>query len=312
MKFVSMTSLFKTGVLLLPFAFAACTSDDSSSWLDRPESFGEVVYNRHLARGTSAAFDCKVYSRDNHLTMEMEFDVKMYESTMNTVFDFEVGDPSVFYVDVLLSGMFEASSDDVCSDVKDMDENMQTSCSDSHVKGKVEMVSVADVRASSVLSTMKSNFEEQCDGFYDYYKDAMSDMPGKWIYHENANADPAQSCNVRLDGDTLYVDAVFASKSFSSKTYRLMIDGMSTGYFQVNETFDGVDPETFNNICSAHSQQSQVGNVSCLNSGISYMMYQIQNGEIVALEDLAVAAKTELCAGFLDGSLSLEDAWYDK
>ena len=140
----------------------------------------------------------------------------------------------------------------------------------------------------------------------------MSDMPGKWIYNENANADPAQSCNVRLDGDTLYVDAVFASKSFSSKTYRLMIDGMSTGYFQVNETFDGVDPETFNNIWSAHSQQSQVGNVSCLNSGISYMMYQIQNGEIVALEDLAVAAKTELCAGFLDGSLSLEDAWYDK
>ena len=125
MKFVSMTSLFKTGVLLLPFAFAACTSDDSSSWLDRPESFGEVVYNRHLARGTSAAFDCKVYSRDNHLTMEMEFDVKMYESTMNTVFDFEVGDPSVFYVDVLLSGMFEASSDDVCSDVKDMDEITQ-------------------------------------------------------------------------------------------------------------------------------------------------------------------------------------------
>ena len=42
------------------------------------------------------------------------------------------------------------------------------------------------------------------------------------------------------------------------------------------------------------------------------MMYQIQNGEIVALEDLAVDAKTELCAGFLDGSLSLEDAWYDK
>lgn len=311
MKSVSMTSLFKTGVLLLPFAFAACTSDDSSSWLDRPESFGEVVYNRHLARGTSAAFDCKVYSRDNHLTMEMEFDVKMYESTMNTVFDFEVGDPSVFYVDVLLSGMFEASSDDVCSDVKDMDENMQTSCSDSHVKGKVEMVSVPDARASSVLSAMKSNFEDQCDGFYDHYKDAMSDMPGKWIYHENANADPALFCDVNLTADTLYMNVGYSTRSMAMEITHYSINGVPIGSFRVAETYAGVPADTLAMICGAYRQESDLSGVYCEGSTISYLTPEEQEGEVLTLEDMAVYYKKEICTGLLDGSLSMEDMWFN-
>ena len=309
MKSAFKTSLFKTGALLLPFAFAACTSDDSSSWLERPESFGEVVHERHLARGTSAVFDCKVYSRDNHITLEMSFDAKMYESTMNTVFDFEVGDPTAFYVDVLLSGMFQQEADVICDDVKDMDENMETSCSSSHVKGKVETDGViGDARASIVLSTMKSNMETQCDEYYDYYKDVMSEMPGKWIYNENAPADPAQSCDVYLEGDTLYMNVVFASRSLSMNTYLVTLGGVAQG-FRISETYTGLDSDTFEKACSIYRKDSHIGNVYCTNPTITYMMPTTQNGEVVTLEDLAVAAKTELCAEFLDGNYTLEDMW---
>ncbi|WP_405339633.1 hypothetical protein [Fibrobacter sp.] len=312
MKSFSKTSMFKTGVLLLPFVFAACSSDDSSNWFDRPDNFGDVTYDRHLARGNSAAFDCKVYTRENHVTLEMNFDVKMYESSMNTVFDLEVGDPSVFSVDVLLSGEFQSEYDVICGDVKDMDENMKTTCTESHVGGKVEWDAIDGYRASYGLSQTASNMESQCDDFYDYYKDIMSEMPGKWIYNEGAPADPAQSCNVRLEGDTLYVDAVFASRSFSMKANNYTINGMSLGYILVAETYNGVDAETHDKICSAYLKKSQISVLSCMNGTVYYQIPELQNGEKTTLEDLAVDAKTELCEGFLNGGLTLEDMWYSN
>ena len=311
MKSFSKTSMFKTGVLLLPFVFAACTSDDSSNWFDRPDNFGDVTYDRHLARGNSAAFDCKVYTRENHVTLEMNFDVKMYESSMNTVFDLEVGDPSVFSVDVLLSGEFQSEYDVICGDVKDMDENMKTTCTESHVGGKVEWDAIDGYRASYGLSQTASNMESQCDDFYDYYKDIMSEMPGKWIYNEGAPADPAQSCNVRLEGDTLYMNVVFASRSLSMNTYLVTSGGVTQG-FRISETYTGLDSDTFEKACSIYRKDSHIGNVYCTNPTITYMMPTTQNGEVVTLEDLAVDAKTELCEGFLNGGLTLEDMWYSN
>ena len=311
MKSISMVNFFKTGVMLLPFVFGACTTDESSSAWERPESFGDVLYERQLGKGSSATFDCKVYSQGNHVSLEMNFDVMAYQSTMNAVYYFEVGDPTNMYVDILLSGMFQDESDDACAGLKANNEGMQVSCSRSHVMGKSEMESVSEASSSLVLGMMVPKFKSQCDNFYDNYKELMSDLPGRW---NNGNAEPSEPallCDVNLTADSLRMNAVYSTRSMAMEITHYSINGEPVGAFRVVESYAGVPADTLAMVCNAYRQESDISGVYCEGSTISYLAPESQDGETLTLEDMAVYYKKEICTGLLDGSLSMEDMWFN-
>lgn len=311
MKSISKAHFFKTGVMLLPFVFGACTTDESSSAWERPDSFGDVLYERHLGKGTSAAFECKVYSQNNHVSLEMIFDVPAYQSTMNAVYYFEVGDPANMYVDILLSGMFQDESDDACAGLKANNEGMKVSCSRSHVTGKSELESVSEASSSLVLGMMVPKFKSQCDNFYDNYKDIMSDLPGRWNYGNGEPAEPALLCDVNLTDDALHMNVDYSTRSMAMEVTHYSINGEPMGAFRVAESYAGVPADTLAMICSAYRQESDLSGVYCEGSTISYLAPEEQDGEVMTLEDMAVVYKKEVCPGLLDGSLSMEDLWFN-
>ena len=276
MKSISKAHFFKTGVMLLPFVFGACTTDESSSAWERPDSFGDVLYERHLGKGTSAAFECKVYSQNNHVSLEMIFDVPAYQSTMNAVYYFEVGDPANMYVDILLSGMFQDESDDACAGLKANNEGMKVSCSRSHVTGKSELESVSEASSSLVLG-----------------------------------AEPALLCDVNLTDDALHMNVDSSTRSMAMEVTHYSINGEPMGAFRVAESYAGVPADTLAMICSAYRQESDLSGVYCEGSTISYLAPEEQDGEVMTLEDMAVVYKKEVCPGLLDGSLSMEDLWFN-
>lgn len=311
MKPVSKASFFKASALLLPLVFAACSTDDSD-WYERPDNFGDVLYERHLKKGSSAAFECAVYSRGDHVTIEMNMDVMAYESAVSAVYDVEVGEPTNYYVDLTLSGMFQDEASDFCEGIKGSVDGMKTSCSKSRVKGKAEMASVSDAAASLMLGSMVPKFKEQCDYFYDTYKELMAEFPGRWDYGDgNVVAEPALSCEVNVSGDTLYMNADFSTRSVAMVVYRYVYNGISSGSFITMETYTGVDQDALAKVCAAYRKEDLLTGVECVGPMISYMAPETQDGVTLTIEDMAVYMKKQICAGFLDGSYSLEDMWYN-
>lgn len=311
MKSLSITRFFKTGVVFLPFVFAACSTDESSSEWVRPDSFGDALYERHLGKGTSAKFDCTVYSQNNHVTLEMNFNAMAYQSTMNAVYDFDVGDPTTFYIDMVLSGIFQDEATEACSSLKENNEGMKVSCSHSHVSGKMEMESVNSSSTSLVLGTMVPKFKNQCDDFYDTYKEIMSEFPGSWNNGYAEPAEPALLCDVNVSADTLYMNVDYSTRSMSMVVTHYNYNGAPTGSFMVLESYAGVSPDTLANVCNAYRQESDISGVYCEGSTISYLAPEAQEGQILTLEDMAVVYKKEVCPGLLDGSLSMEDLWFN-
>lgn len=297
------------GALLLPFVFAACTTEESG-WLERSDDYGTPLHERHLKKGSNASFDCYVYSQGDHVTLEMIYDLAMYDANLNVIYDVEAGDPSYYYVDVMMTGVFQGESQDACESIQESIEGIETSCSNSRVRGKAELGSVNEFSKSLMLGNMVPSFKNQCDDFYDTYKDKMSEIPGKWIYGNAESSEPALSCDVNLTADTVIMTAVFPTKAMSMLVINYDFAGVPTGSFYIAEAYTGVSSDTLANVCSAYRRESDVSGVYCDGSTITYLVPETQDGKTLTLEDMAVYLKKDVCAGFLDGSLGMEDLWY--
>ena len=311
MKSLSITSFFKTGVVFLPFVFAACTTDDSSSGWVRPDSFGESLYERQLGKGSSAKFNCAVYTRDNHATLEMNLDLMAYQSELSAVYDVEVGEPTYYYVDLTLAGMFQDEAMDFCEGIKESVDGMKTSCSKSHIQGKAQLADVSTGMSSFMLGNLVTALKGQCDDFYDTYKEKMAEFPGAW---NNGNAEPGEPallCNVNLAADTLVMNVDYSSRSMAMAVTHYTYNGVSTGLFMILESYAGVSADTLAMICNAYRQDSDISGVNCEGSVITYLASETQDGETVTLEDMAVLYKKQVCPGLLDGSLGMEDLWFN-
>lgn len=305
------STFFKTSVLLLPFVFAACTTEESS-WLERSDSYGNRLYERHLKKGSNASFDCYVYSQGDHVTLEMIYDLPMYDANLNTIYDIEAGDPSYYYVDVMMTGVFQSEATEACESIKESIEGMEMSCSKSRVRGRAELASVNEFSKSLILGNMVPQFKSQCDDFYDTYKGLMSEVPGKWDYGRSEDSQPALSCDVNMSNDSLFVNAQFPDRSFSMVLSEYLYEGEPLGYFMAVENYTGVSADTLAKVCTAYRSESELVSVNCTGSSIAYLVSNTQEDQVLTLEDMAVYMKKQVCDGFLDGSYTLEDMWFEN
>lgn len=306
-----MKSVVKTSLVAFPLLFAACTSDESSDWYSKPESYGQSLYHREVSKGASASFVCDVYSMGNHAVLEMTFDAPYYSSSITAVYDVEFGSSGVYYFDAQITGMFQQEAGDLCENAKTFADGMQTKCSASRVTGKADIPSVEESMVSLALGNVIPKFKQQCDGAYDNYKDIMSEFPGSWNYGGGTASNPALSCDVNIAGDSVYMNAVFSDKSVSMVISNYLYNGEPLGYFMTVENYTGVSADTLAEVCAAYRSEGDLSSVTCAGSSIAYLAPTSQDGKTMTLEDIAVYMKKGVCAGFLDGSYTLEDMWYN-
>ena len=119
---------------------AACTSDDSSG----SASYGEEKYSRVLTKGNgdspNASMVCKVYEQDGCVTLTMDLDLPLYSSDMKMKIETITGDPSVYRVDVEMTGITLDALEETCSSITESLAALggSTNCTDSGVHGVQE------------------------------------------------------------------------------------------------------------------------------------------------------------------------------
>ncbi|MBR4558448.1 MAG: hypothetical protein IKO21_02595 [Fibrobacter sp.] len=289
-------------VLASALMFAACSSDDSTG-ASGPR--GEQKYSRTLTKGDAATMDCKVYESDNSVTITMNMDLILYNSTLTSVIETVVGaEASSYTADVEMTGILQAQVADGCQETKDglAAQGGKVTCTESTVHAVIDLPGMTDAaRAQSVLNAAIQKGIEQCDEFYQSNKKAFVEFPGEWggdiegVY----SGEKASSCNVNLENGILTVEVVFPDKS-------ARMQAVAEGdLFSVTETYTGIDGSTQYEICANYSNDPDYINVTCSLGSFKYTT--ASDGS--TLEDMAVYQRKTICPAFLSGEMTLEDMW---
>lgn len=301
-----MNILYKLILSLSILALVACTSTDES--VHKATVTGNQVYKRHLAKGNNVVMDCYVYATENSVSVEMMLDLIVYDhSTMTMSMVTEVGDPSWYTADIDLSGILLTEYDETCETVKSEFEGTgaDVRCSNTNIHSQIELPSITNpVKLQSMIESTIEEGKTKCDGLFDQYRSNFSDLDGAWDFGEPVEA--AQSCDVNMANDTVYVNIIYSDKAVVMKT--TMADAST---FSTTEEYVGLDDATLVEICNAHKDDDDIYSysVGCNGPWYVYSHPATINGTVMNLEDLAVSMKKELCPGFLNGSYTLEDLW---
>lgn len=289
-------------VLASALVLAACSSDDSTG-ASGPR--GEQKYSRTLTKGDAATMDCKVYESDNSVTITMNMDLILYNSTLTSVIETVVGaEASSYTADVEMTGILQAQVADGCQETKDglAAQGGKVTCTESTVHAVIDLPGMTDAaRAQSVLNAAIQKGIEQCDEFYQSNKKAFVEFPGEWggDIEGTSLAEKATSCDVTLEGGLLTMDIVYPTKSARMQA---MVDG---NLFAITESYTGIDVMTLNQICTNYRNDPENLNVVC--SGASFKYWAEMDGE--TLEDVAVNQRKIVCPALLSGEMSLEMMW---
>ncbi len=289
-------------VLASALMFAACSSDDSTG-ASGPR--GEQKYSRTLTKGDAATMECKVYESDNSVTITMNMDLILYNSTLTSVIETVVGPQASSYTaDVEMTGVLQAQVADGCQETKDglAAQGGKVTCTESTVHAVIDLPGMTDAaRAQSVLNAAIQKGIEQCDEFYQSNKKAFVEFPGEWggDIEGTSLAEKATSCDVTLEDGLLTMDIVYPTKSARMQA---MVDG---NLFAITESYTGIDAMTQNQICTNYRNDPENLNVVC--SGASFKYWAETDGE--TLEDVAVNQRKIVCPALLSGEMSLEMMW---
>ena len=301
-----MNIIYKLTFSLLILVLAACTSSDES--VHEAVVTGNEVYKRHLAKGDNAVMDCYVYAAENSVAVDMSLDYIVYDhSTMTMTMVTEVGDPSWYTADINLSGILLSEYEETCVSVKDDFEgtSAEVRCSNSNIHSQIELPSITNpVKLQLMIEDAIEESKGMCDDLFNQYRSNFSKLDGAWDFGEPVEV--AQSCEVNMANDTVYMNVAYLDKAVTMKT--TMVDAFT---FSTTEEYAGLDDATLGEICMAHQNDDDIYSttVGCNGPWFIYSHPAIVDGKAVTLEDLAVMLKKDVCPGYLDGTYALDDMW---
>ena len=302
----SVSILYKLIISLSILVLAACTSDDEP--VHKAVVTGNEVYKRHLAKGDNVVMDCYVYATENSVAVDMSLDLIAYDhSTMTMTMVTEVGDPLWYTADITLSGVLLSEYEETCESVKSQFEgtDAEVRCSNSNIHSQIELPGITNpVKLQLMIEDAIEESKGKCDDLFNQYRSNFSEFDGAWDFGEPVEA--AQSCEVNMANDTVYLNVAYLDKAVTMKT--TMADAST---FSTTEEYVGLDDATLVEICNAHKDDDDIYSysVGCNGPWYVYSHPATINGTAMTLEDLAVSMKKELCPGFLNGSYTLEDLW---
>jgi hypothetical protein len=286
----------KIALLPLLFGFFAggCSTDSSTSSGDA--AYGDVRYQRTV-NDPDFPGACHVYATDSRVTMVFKQDFgKM--GNISILSQAEFGAKTSFRDEVVTTGrMFEATVEYQCEEISAMYNQLggTVNCTDSEVKAHGEVAGIdlseRSARMESAIATMK----EYCD----MYVEEREDDDGGDIV--SPDGDHAVSCTVHQDGASVVMNVVFEDKTAMFTTT------VMDGYTFATESYTGVDAETLAQVCGAYRLEEGLYDVTCDANTIMY-----KSNEIYPVEEEVSLLESMMCPAFLNGSYTLEDAWFEK
>ena len=285
-------------------------SNNGGSNISNP-SQGVLQYERHFDRDVPASLKCNVYSTNNSVSLDLKYFIIGESNSMTEKIEVKYGSPSSYNAEMGVSGLMKSAAAVACTKLKqgasDLP-NAVTSCTENGAVLTAPLPDVSDADAAQILPPTVEKFKSICDESYDTFNKMTDEIAAELNLSEQPNeiAVPATSCNVQTVDNTVQMNVTFPGKTAVFK----MVRNEDTYY--LSEEYTGIDEATLAKVCAAYKVEEDIENVNCAGSTITYTSSAFtSNGVSLDIPSVAEFAESFECAGLLNGTLTLEDLWYN-
>ena len=293
----------------IPLSIAAIlTACDSSS--TAPDSFtkGELIHERHFDHNLGN-MKCNVYATDNSVSIDLNVNMINDNSNMKQQLEWSFGNKANFRGKSEVSGLFVITKDELCESMKKLANEMENGSYTCTENGATISASPSDYDESQkklYVASSKSTMKRQCDSWYDDFTRKFDEMAQNIAVVGNDSSgnlgEKAQSCESVVNGNTLTTTIRYPDKS------AIMSMTKENGGYTINEEYTGIDAATLARVCEAYNNETEIKNVVCSGSTITY---QSNTSEVPEITDYLDISQKYECPGVLNGTLTLEDLWFD-
>ena len=292
---------------LIPLSVASlligCETDSTPTGAATPSAplttppQGDVRYNTHFEKG-STAFKCNVYATDKVVSVDMSLNMVNDQSWVRARYNLDYG-ASSYNGSMESAGLFDGSIGAECEKIKaDCAEmnNAKVSCSANKITFAAEIPYVDPIYYTMNVNKAVSIMSSLCDNLYEEYYNAPMITPG-----EGNESKKALTCDVQVNGTSFTQTVTYSDKSMVLSTT------LANGVYAVTESYTGIDAATLAQVCAAYKQETQITNVNCSGSTITYT--PVVNPDFNSLVQFAQEME---CPAFLNGSYTFEDVWFGQ
>ena len=290
--------------------FAACDSSSTS-----PDSYikGDQIYERHLDRNI-ASMKCFVYATDYSVSLDFNMSVLSDESYMSQQLEANINNPTTYRGKGEVSGLFLKQKDQLCNTMKDLAEKMDNGtykCMDNVATFSSTLPNVDESQRPIVVEQLKQTLKSQCDTWYDETAAKFDELEQE-IANQNGNqgnsnstsSEKAQSCNVVANGNTVQVSVIYPNKTATTTLTKNNND------YTIMETYTGIEETTLARVCEAYKKETDIKNIVCSGPTISYQS-NLSADETYEIEDYVAFYQQDICPSLQNGTLTLEELWFD-
>ena len=273
---------------------------------------GELQYERHFDRGAPASMKCNVYSTNNSVSLDLKYSFLNDANSITEKINVKYGTPSSYDAEMGVYGLMQQAASSACARLKNdasgMD-NAVASCTENGAVLTASLPNISDADAARLISPTVEKFKSICDESYVVFNNLTDEMIDDLNITEQPKegAEKALSCNVQTNGNTIQMNVAFPGKNIVFTMLR------NNDTYYLTEEYTGIDEATLSNVCAAYKTESDIENVNCAGSVISYTSSAFTS-EGVPLDVGSVVAAIEnvQCPALLNGTMTLEDLWYNK
>lgn len=273
---------------------------------------GELQYERHFDRNVPASMKCNVYSTNNSVSLDLKYSILDEANVVTEIINVKYGSPTTYDAKMEVSGLMQMAASSACARIKDdasgMD-NAIASCTENGAVLTASLPNLSDADVARVISPTVEKFKLICDESYDKFYSLTDELIADLNITEQPKegAEKALSCNVQTNGNTIQMNVAFPGKNVVFTMLR------NNDTYYLTEEYTGIDEATLSNVCAAYKTESGIENVNCAGPVISYTSSAFTS-EGVSLDVGSVAAAVEnvQCPALLNGTMTLEDLWYNK
>lgn len=282
--------------------------NNKSSASSSPVPNGILQYERHLDKDSIASMKCEVYSTDESVILNLNISYLGEKNQIDEILEVNLGDLPSYYSEINYSGMFMQSSSKGCNTFKQIALEMNdanVTCTDNKNVITATIPAIYTSDKQTYIHQMVEKLKLQCDDTYTNTKTSADKMTSEFG-NPNSSSDvgeKALSCNVDVNGNTMQTSIKYPDKSaiFTMKDMN--------GVFAMQEEYTGIDDATLAKVCEYYKKETDITNISCSGSTITY------NSNVQQMVDIASYAEYTqkiLCPAFLNGLATLDDMWYSE
>lgn len=274
---------------------AACDTESATDPLAGSPR-GDLRHERHFDQG-NMSFRCNVYSTNSGITLDMTLNVVNQESSIRERLNIDYAAASyngAMESAGLFNNLMGAYCDKFKADCATMN-SADVTCSDNRITFDAHIPNVDPNYSALYVANSIANINSVCDSLYEEFLDSP------FVGGVADETKKALSCDVLVDGTTITQVVTYPDKSMISRT------ALVNGVYAVSEEYSGIDAATLAQVCEAYKKEEEIGNVVCAGNAITYN--PLINPDFNSLVQFA---KEYECPGFLNGSYTFEDFWFDE